>query len=179
MKKIIISSGLIMLCITLNAQTKIKVKNDKTKSNITYSMNHPLHQWTGKSEDVSSILLTDDTKRYFYSVAVSVKVSSFNSQNANRDSHMMEATEALIYPTVTFSSTVLNRKESILLGQGNLTFHGVTKLVVFASELKTVGKNIEITGNFVVKMTDFKIEPPSLMGLSTDDEIKIFFVIVY
>jgi hypothetical protein len=35
------------------------------------------------------------------------------------------------------------------------------------------------TGEFKLKMTQFKVDPPSLMGISTDDDFKLNFKVVY
>ena len=95
----------LLLCFNLFAQDKVKINSVKEESSITYAMNHPLHAWTGVSKEINSIILTDEAKATIYQVAVSAKVASFDSKNANRDSHMMEVTEALKYPNVTFVST--------------------------------------------------------------------------
>lgn len=159
--------------------TQIKVFNDKKQSTISYSMNHALHAWTGVSKDVTSIILTDESKDKIDKVAVSVKVSTFDSQNANRDSHVMESTEAIKFPNITFTSTSVVLVGKKLTVTGNLNFHGVNKTITFDAEESRSNNQLTITGGFTVKMTDFKIEPPSLMGIATDDEFKINFVMVF
>ena len=158
---------------------KIKVFCDKNASVISYSMNHPLHAWTGDCRDVTSIILTDANRSTITNVAVSVKISSFDSQNANRDSHVMETTEALTYPAINFTSNSIKQENEKLYVTGILTFHGVSQAISFEAEKKIIQNKAEISGNFVLKMTQFNITPPSLMGLATDDDFKISFRILY
>ena len=181
MKKQLVIIIFIALQLVANAkdQSLVKVFADKTRSTITYSMNHPLHSWTGVSKEVNSVILTDVKKEKISQVAVSVRFASFDSQNANRDSHAMEVTEAITYPKINFVSKSIVANEDKLSVIGTLTFHGVSKIISFDVEEKKRKNTTEVTGGFEVKLTDFKIEPPSLMGLPTDDDIKISFDVFY
>lgn len=152
---------------------------DKTKSSITYSMNHPLHSWEGVSREINSVILTDASKNVITQAAVSVKISSFDSQNANRDSHCIEVTEAIKFPNISFSSTSIKQNSNMLDISGKLTFHGVTKEITLTAERKTVNNQLQISGSFSVNMTDYNIDPPSLMALKTDEIIKLNFTLVY
>ena len=62
---------------------------------------------------------------------------------------------------------------------GTLSFHGVYQLISFDAEKNLKNNKAEIKGGFTIKMTQFKIAPPSLMGISSDDAIKIAFYVVY
>lgn len=170
---------LLLLVISAFAQNKLKISCIKEESSITYAMNHPLHAWTGQSKDISSIILTDDARSTIYQVAVSAKVSTFDSKNANRDSHMMEVTEALKYPNVTFVSTSVTIDGSDFKSAGTLTFHGISQPVELNGKLTREGSKLTFTGKFNLKMTQFKVDPPSLMGISTDDDFKLEFKVVY
>ncbi len=179
MKTIFLSLIMAVCSISLFAQNKIKLFNDKKQSTITYAMKHPLHSWTGVSNDVAAVLLTNDSKTEFYQVAVAVKIASFDTKNANRDSHTMEVTEALKYPTITFSSTSIKVNENKATITGNLTFHGVTQPITVEATQQNVNGKMAVTGKFNVSMTQFRIDPPSLVGLATKDNIDLEFKIVF
>ncbi len=165
---------------TNHVKSQVRLHCDKKHSAITYSMSHPLHSWKGENKDVTSLIIMDENSNIIKQVAVSVKVASFNSNNANRDSHMIEVTEALLYPTITFESTSIEQIDEKLEVTGTLVFHGVKQVVTFEAIKKMLNKNkIEVSGNFSIRMTQFNIEPPSLMGMQTDDDIKLFFDITY
>ncbi len=176
-------SGLLLITLLLGfsllAQNKVKVSNVKEESSITYAMNHPLHAWTGESKEINSVILTDDARSTIYQVAVSAKVSTFDSKNANRDSHMMEVTEALKYPNVTFVSSSVTIEGGDFTSTGTMTFHGISQPVALKGKFAKEGNKLTFTGDFQLKMTQFKVDPPSLMGISTNDDFKLNFKVVY
>jgi len=175
MKSITIIFAIILLQTVANAQkpASTKIYCDKSNSTITYDMNHPLHEWTGVSKEVTSIIITDENRDIISQVAVSVKFSTFDSKNANRDSHAIEVAEAIKYPNITFNSKSIKQEGNKLSVEGTLNFHGVNKDIAFTAEKSGDKNKIQVTGGFQIKMTDFKVDPPSLMGLATDDEIKL------
>ncbi len=184
MKKNILKYALmVVLLVTVSssvlAQTETKLYNDKKKSEITYTMSHPLHEWEGVSDAVTSVIMVDADRDNISQVAVTAKLATFDSKNANRDSHMIEATDGIKYPSVTFASKSIEKNGNTLKVKGNLTFHGVTKSISFDAQVKKSGDNLTVTGAFPVKMTDYKIDPPSLLGIATKDEFKIDFKVVF
>ncbi len=173
-----------ILCFFLFVGTKvysqeIKIKNNHQKSSVIYYMSHPMHDWEGTSKEVNSVIKVDKATGQIKQVAVLIKVETFDSQNANRDSHMIEVLEGLKFPYVSFQSTNVSITGDKANLNGVLTFHGVPKEVKFQVQLKQNKEQIEASGNFVVKMSDYKIKAPSLMMVSADDNIKIHFELVY
>ncbi|MBM3178223.1 MAG: YceI family protein [Bacteroidetes bacterium] len=162
----------------LHAQS-IKIPNDKKLSSIAYSMVHPLHKWDGVSKDVSSIVVADPERKNITQVAVSVKLNTFDSQNANRDSHMIEVAEGLKFPSVTFVSKEIKQDGDKLQVSGTLSFHGKSNEIAFQALRTNTDKQMVVAGGFKLKLTQFGIEPPSLLGLATEDEFELRFSMVY
>ena len=172
--------AIVTLCAFTNPLAKRKLVADKALSTVTYAATHPLHKWEGVSRDVNCAILYNDETRLPESVAVSIKVASFDSQNNNRDSHAVEVLEGLKYPNVTFvSSDVKTGEAGGLTAQGKLTFHGVTKPATLQAVRKEAGGRLTLTGEFPVSMSDHNIERPSLMGLKTDDQMTLKFNVVF
>ena len=173
---------IILLCTTTSFAQKLKLKKlyaDKNKSDITYAMNHPLHAWTGVSNNILSIMLLDTSNMEINELAVVVKIASFNSKNSNRDSNTIEVTEALKYPNVSLSSNSIKQANDRLTVKGTLKFHGVSKEIIFDAQKEIIKDEIKVTGNFKILMTDFKIKPPKLLGIATDKDIKLSFTVFY
>lgn len=170
----------LFLCGFTRPLAKRKLMADKALSTVTYAAQHPLHKWEGVSRDVNCALIYNDDTKAPESVAVSVKVVSFDSQNNNRDSHAIEVLEGLKYPNVTFvSSDVKANEDGTLTAKGRLTFHGITKPVALQATRKDTGGKMTITGEFPVSMTEYNIERPSLMGLKTEDQMTLRFNVVF
>ena len=177
MKKVALIVFIFMIVKTYCQQTKFYL--DKKKSFITYTMHHPLHDWNGICKDFNSVLVADSQKNNISQIAVSAKLSNFDSKNANRDSHMIEVAEGLKFPNVTFTSSEIERNGNKLNIKGKVNFHGVSKNINFEANQRNFEGKVEILGSFTIKMSQFNITPPSLMGMQTDDEFKIDFVATY
>ncbi|GAB3548145.1 YceI family protein [Spirosoma fluminis] len=169
-----------ILCAFSKPLAKRKLMADKSVSTVTYAAKHPLHNWEGVSRDVNCAMIYNDETKQPETVAVSIKVASFDSQNNNRDSHAIEVLEGLKYPNVTFvSSEVKAGDNGALTAKGILTFHGVAKPVTLQATRKEAGGKMTLTGEFPIKMSDHSIERPSLMGLKTEDDMVLKFNIVF
>jgi polyisoprenoid-binding protein YceI len=155
------------------------VRADKSRSTISYHMVHPLHEWTGTNRSVDGVLQLDGSNGKVRKVAMLVKVSGFDSKNSNRDSHMMEVTEAIKFPAVSFVSNAVDDKGDQLEVKGILQFHGVSREVGFMAN-KTQEKNLlRVRGGFDILLDDFKLERPSLMMVEVDNKVNIAFDVYF
>ncbi len=159
------------------AQTKAELIKDESK--LTYNVSHPLHEVEATSKDVMSTIELDPANRSVRSVTVSVDVTTFDSGNSNRDSHAMEVIDALTYPEVRFVSTSVAQNGDSVKVLGNLTFHGVTKEITIPAALKWSANRLDVHGDFVVSLTAFKIERPSLLMIPVSDDIRFTIVAAY
>lgn len=150
-----------------------KIVAEKSTSSVTYSMKHVMHDWDGVSKDVNAVIIYNDESKAIEQVAVSIPVASFDSDNSNRDSHAIEAIEGLKYPKVTFSSSDVKSDAGNFIAKGNLTFHGVTKAIEIKGTRKEVGNKLVIEGGFDFLLTDYKVEPPSLLGIKAENQVKM------
>lgn len=152
---------------------------DKTKSFINYHMSHPMHNWDGTSKDIDGIVQYDETTKKINKVVISVKINTFDSKNSNRDAHMLEITEGIKYPTVTFVSSSIKEDGNTVDISGTINFHGVSKQIHFMGNESVINNKKIINGEFVVLLEDFKIERPSMMLMKTDNEMKMNFSVEY
>lgn len=158
---------------------QVKKTIDKEKSSVTYSMNHMLHAWEGTSTSLNGIVQLKDNGQ-IEKVAIVSKVSAFDSKSSNRDAHMLEVTEALKYPNISFSSNAVSESANGELDiKGSLQFHGVKKEIAFKGLKKSNGNTTIVTGNFIFLLEDFNIERPSFMLKKVDNEVKVAFEIHY
>jgi len=168
---------LLLLTQALTAQQKWR--NKAAESEITYTMKHLLHTWSGTSKQLTCIMETDNAGNV-QKVAALVKISSFDSKNSNRDSHMLEVTEALLHPNISFESVSVTRLEnSSYKIDGKLSFHGVQKLVQLMMT-ETKNKNGRLfSGSFIFLLEDFKVDRPTFMMVKTENEVKVDLKIAF
>ncbi len=168
---------LLLFPILSSAQTKKNI--DKNKSVITYAMNHMLHSWEGTSKELNGVVQLNQTSE-IEKVAIVSKVSAFDSKSSNRDAHMLEVTQALKFPNISFYSTSISQgKDGILDVKGVLQFHGVNKEISFKAKAENQKGTERVSGNFIFLLEDFKIERPSFMLKQVDNEVKVKFDIFY
>jgi len=142
-------------------------------------MNHLLHAWDAVSPDVNGVVqLKADGN--IEKVAIVAKISSFDSKSSNRDAHTLEVTEALKFPNISFVSTsITESKNGELDVKGNLQFHGVTKEISFKAVSKNNNGTVQVNGNFIFLLEDFKVPRPSFMLKQVDNEVKVKFEVFY
>ena len=167
--------ALALFALTAGSAAEAKIYEAiKGESSLSYGLVHPMHHITGVSRDfLCKVDLSPDTVSS--QIKVSAAISSFDSKNSSRDSHAMEMVQAMKYPNVEFASTAVKPEGDGYLVSGNLTFHGVTRPVGFHVTPKFAGGKVEIIGEFAVKLSDFKVERPSLLFVPTEDRLTIRF----
>ncbi|WP_439881042.1 YceI family protein [Pontibacter sp. MBLB2868] len=159
--------------------TQTDVRNIRTKSSITYVLEHPFHTVEGVSEAVESSIILNPSTKEIVSGRVTVPVKSFDSGNRTRDKSMRKVTEAAKYPDIQFESSRITSSGNQLKIEGKLTFHGITKEIELTAEQKQVENNRLVDGQFIIKLEDYAIKRPSIFGLEVKDELTIIFHLMY
>ena len=162
---------LLIAGVGLLAQTK-SVDVIKEESSITYRMDHTLHHIEATSKDGWFRVEVDPAKKEIKSVSAQVDVMTFDSGNSNRDSHAMEVIESIKYPDVTFASTAVTQNADSIIVSGKLTFHGIKQDVLMRGVVTWAQNKLNVEGGFVVSLTAFKVERPSLLLVPVDDALR-------
>ncbi|HTW56607.1 MAG TPA: YceI family protein [Terriglobales bacterium] len=143
------------------------------QSTLTYHVSHPLHQSEGVSHAARGKGICHDGQCEFL---IAVPVKSFDSGDTNRDLHMIQVTRGAEFPMVTVrthlpesASTSVTVKADLEIQFAGQTAH--YHQVEF--ELATEGSDKHITGTIPATLTDFKIDPPSLLTIPVKNEIPI------
>ncbi len=109
-------------------------------------------------------------------VNVEVDVSSLESDEDRRDNRIRTSgLETDRFPTATFTSTTpVTLPAGTSAGQpvksevtGNLTLHGVTKLVTIPLDVQLTGDQGQVVGSLQFPFSDFGMTPPSVGGFVT------------
>lgn len=143
------------------------------QSTLTYHVSHPLHQTDGVSHAARGKGVCHDGQCDFL---IAVPVKSFDSGDSNRDLHMIQVTKGAEFPMVTVRTRLpgSDSKAATIQADLEIQFAGQTvhyKQVPF--QLTMQEKEAKITGTIPATLTDFKIEPPTLLTLPVKNEIPI------
>ncbi len=156
--------------ITARAQV-IRMRADQNESYIKYKLVHPLHEVEAVSNKGICIVNVDTAKKEIKQTLVEVGVTSFDSGNSNRDSHAMEVINAIKYPSAKFLSSSIDYKGDTLIVAGAMTFHGITKNIIFDATQKLNGNKLEIDGSFKLSLTAYKVDRPTLLMMPVEDDL--------
>ena len=166
MKKIFIITALVLSSLLAYSQTTWT--NDPAHSRLGFVVKHlTVSEIDGRFADFSVKVTTSKADYSDAQIEVTAKVASIDTDIEARDNHLRSADffDVEKYPTLTFKSTLL-KKTGKNKGKlyGNLTFHGVTKLVVldvqyFGSVVNSMN-NADTAGFQIVgeiKRSDFNL----------------------
>lgn len=138
-------------------------------------MTHPLHDFSGVDKKVNAVITYDPSQKSIRSAVVVLSVADFNSGNAARDAHSLEDLDAKKYPFIIFTGSKIQRNNNSLTISGTLNFHNVQREITFTALQQTEGDKILISGGFQVDMTQYKVKPPSLLGMAVNKLIQLKF----
>jgi hypothetical protein len=143
------------------------------QSTLTYHVSHPLHQSEGVSHAARGKGICHEGQCDFL---IAVPVKTFDSGDSNRDLHMIQVTRGAEFPMVTVrtrlpesASTSTTVKADIEIQFAGQTAH--YQQVAF--ELVTQGNETRISGTIPATLSDFKIDPPSLLTMPVKNEIPV------
>jgi hypothetical protein len=143
------------------------------QSTLTYHVSHPLHQSEGVSHGAKGKGVCHAGQCEFL---IAVPVKSFDSGDSNRDLHMIQVTRGAEFPLVTVRTRLpeSDAAASTINADLEIQFAGQTahyKQVPFKVEKQ--GGETHITGTIPATLTDFKIDPPSLLTMPVKNDIPV------
>jgi len=143
------------------------------QSTLTYHVSHPLHNTDGVSHAARGKAVCSAGQ---CDVLIAAPVKSFDSGDSNRDLHMLQATHGAQFPIVT----VRTRLPEDLPANGTIhvdleiEFAGQTahyKQVPF--QVTAHGDETRVSGTIPATLSDFKIDPPSLLTVPVKNDVPI------
>ena len=143
------------------------------QSTLTYHVSHPLHQMDGVSHAARGKGVCQAGQ---CDLLIAVPVKSFDSGDSNRDLHMLQVSRGAQFPMVTVRVRLPADAVALTIIPADLEieFAGQTahyKQVPF--QRVTQGNQAKISGTIPATLSDFKIEPPSLLTIPTKNEIPV------
>jgi YceI-like domain len=143
------------------------------QSTLTYHISHPLHQVDGVSHAARGKAVCNAGACDFL---VAVPVKTFDSGDSNRDLHMLQVARGAEFPMVTvrFRLPENAASDGTIHVDLEVQFAGQTatyKQIPF--QLSLHGNEARVSGTIPARMLDFKIEPPSLLGIATKNDMPV------
>jgi hypothetical protein len=143
------------------------------QSRITYHVSHPLHQTDGVSKAARGKGICHEGQCDFL---IAVPVKSFNSGDSNRDLHMIQVTRGAEFPMVEVRTRLPESaaNSTTIKADLEIEFAGQTaKYQQVPFEVTTEGRDKHIVGTIPTTLSDFKIDPPTLLTMPVKNEIPV------
>ena len=146
-----------------------------------------LHDWEMKSSAGkcdATFTMNGDKLTGVTALSFIVAAETLKSGTAGLDKNGYKALDTKKNPSISFwmtsgSVTAVDATTYTFKGQGNLTIAGTTRLTDLTATLKynAADKSFTVTGAKAMKMTDWKVTPPTVLfgTIKTGNEIKIAF----
>jgi hypothetical protein len=143
------------------------------QSTLSYHVSHPLHQTDGVSHAARGKGVCHDRECDFL---IAVPVKSFDSGDSNRDLHMLQVTRGAQFPLVTVRTRLpeADSTSATIHADLEIQFAGQTvqyKQVPF--QQVTQGNETRISGTIPATLSNFKIDPPTLLTMPIKNDIPI------
>ena len=143
------------------------------QSTLTYHVAHPLHTSEGVSHAAKGKGVCHEGQCDFL---IAVPVKSFDSGDSNRDLHMVQATRGAQFPLVTVRTRLPEDASSSATVHADLEIQFAGQTAEYKQvplQLAKDGDNIRITGTIPATLSDFKIDPPSLLAIPVKNELPV------
>jgi hypothetical protein len=164
-------SGLLLLGHPTLAQTNSQWVLEQ--STVTYHVSHLLHQLDGISHAARGKGVCHAGQCVFL---IAVPVRSFESGDSNRDLHMLQVTRGAQFPMVTVRTHLPEdaSASATIYADLEVQFAGQTaEYRQVPLQLATQGAETRISGTIPATLSDFKIDPPSLLMVAVKNEIPV------
>jgi len=162
------------------------LKLDTVHSKVSFTAATVLFDVDGAFEKFSVSIDGDPSKPETVKVEANIDVASLDTNNVKRDNHLKSPDffDAAKHPMIRFASTNVKTQGSQLVVTGNLTMHGVSKLVSIPFKVAK-GKNgagVDTTtykGKLTLDRNDYGIGTDSIAAkISLEDEVEIKLLVV-
>lgn len=162
-------------------QTIAKVKPSK----MVVQGSSSLHDWESeitKADWKGSFIMDANKLTEIKNVEVKIPVESIKSTKGKMmDGKTYDAFNYKKHPFITYSLGKVVLNNGTFQASGNLTMAGVTKPIELTGQYKVLSnKDIQLTVSKKLKMTEFKMEPPTaMMGtIKVGDDVTVVFDVI-
>lgn len=171
---------LALLFITMSSMAQTAYKQTGSP-NITIAGTSTMHDWTMTSKESTYNAVfevsADGTPSQLKMVSVSIPAESLKSGKGAMDKNAYKALKTEQHKQINFQLTTSKITGNKITCSGNLTIAGTSKPVDIDVTYEVKNGTLVCKGSKKIKMTDYKVEPPSFMfgSVTTGDEITVSF----
>ena len=159
-------------------------------SNLKVEGTSNVHDWEITAKDLQGsmkVQMTDGQLVQIDDIKFTVVAESLKSGKGGMDKNTYKALNTDKFKTITYQLQKLNNLDCTskssckVTTTGALTIAGAKKNVEIVFDAKVSGDKIVLSGNKKIKMSEFKVDPPTAMfgTITTGDDLKIEFQVSF
>lgn len=143
---------------------------DSDRGTVSFTSRVPLHTFTGTSPHLSGELDVAARTVDFY-----VDLGTLETGIGRRDRDMREALDTDRFPFAEFTGRLATAPDLSRSGpqptrvRGRFSLHGVTRTVDVAGTLEHTRQGLRVRASWKIRLGDYRIEPPRLLGVKVDE----------
>lgn len=185
---IITTTGFIGMPNILMAQTYKLITGKDVSIKVLGSSN--IHGWTEVStvmESQGEFKFDDEQLKGLTAFSFTVNAKSLKSEHESMDNRTYTAMKADQYPRITYklssaTITTVQKNKYLIKATGELTIAGVSQSITLdVTAVVNADNTITCAGSKKIKLTDYKIDPPSFMlgAMKVTNDLTIQFNLTY
>ncbi|MBK8943899.1 MAG: YceI family protein [Ignavibacteriae bacterium] len=149
------------------------------KNSVKFISDAPIEDFEGVTNNIDGYLYYEDDLEKNSQLHFEVDLRTLDTGIGLRNRHMRENyLETEKYPMAAYSGKIIKSekisdKKYKVFVNGEMNIHGLTKKQNVEGILEFIGEEVKISSNFIVKLSDHKIEVPSLMFMKIDENMDL------
>lgn len=178
MRKLILVG--LALIITSSAMAKVEHQVDKSKKNVVkFISDAPIENFEGVTSSIDGYMLGEKDNFIGTEFYFEVDLNTLDTDNGLRNRHMRDnylhtdKYPLTSYEGKVFESKKLEDKHYKVKAKGKFQVHGVSKEKIIEADIYVYDNIYHIKTQFVVTLTDHKIEVPSIMLVKIDPDMDL------
>ena len=186
---ITIAVALLVIPQVLSAQSVYKIAAGKDV-NVKVLGSSNVHDWTMTATGIESqgeFKVDDEQLKSLTAFSFAVEAKSLKSEHESMDNRTYKAMNADKFPKITYRLTsaaisTVAKNKFLIKATGDLTISGASQTVTLLVNATVNADNtITCTGSQKIKLTDYKIQPPSFMlgAMKVANDLTIQFNLNY
>lgn len=113
------------------------------------------------------------------SITIEIDINSMHSDDKDLTTTLLsdKLFDGENFPTASFASTGMEKKDDVYAVSGNFTLRGVTKNITFDAKVTTSDSQVTAESEFVLNRKDFGLNYDGMAGSIIRDEVVMIFYI--
>lgn len=162
---------ILLICSCIALQAQLIVSNGSVEAHTEVFGDSDI---TPVSTQITSKLVMDNGIESIHGGLI-IKALSLKSAKEDRDKSMYELLHAIEYPTITFNIKKVYKMDGEYEMLGTLILNGVVKDVKTKAHITQNNNHLLMKGDFSILLSQFNMEPPTLLFLTVRDQIDIHY----